>query len=88
MVDAPTLKAMIAEELGRAGDPRLAEGVQPLLVEPRVVMRDWDYGEPGQQFPCWSVLEDPTSGTGMAYCEQGFGSAIGETAPVGSADEA
>jgi hypothetical protein len=30
-------------------------------------------GEPGQQYPCWSVLEDDASRIGIAYCESGFG---------------
>jgi hypothetical protein len=36
-------------------------------------MRPWDYGRPGEAFPCWLVPEHQASNTGIAYCEQGFG---------------
>jgi hypothetical protein len=36
-------------------------------------MRDWDYGKPGQQYPCWTVLAHKASDTAIVYCEQGFG---------------
>jgi hypothetical protein len=42
-------------------------------VTPRCEQRSWDYGAPGTVYRCWIVLEHPASGTGIAYCEQGFG---------------
>ena len=36
-------------------------------------LRDWDYGEEDEQYPCWSVLEHPPSATGIAWCDAGFG---------------
>jgi len=36
-------------------------------------MREWDYGEAHQEFPCWIVLEHQPSNTCIAYCEEGFG---------------
>jgi hypothetical protein len=43
-------------------------------VPPHAEARLWDYGEPGQTFPCWIVLDDKAaSATGIAYCEFGFG---------------
>jgi hypothetical protein len=36
-------------------------------------LRGWDYGKPGEEFPCWLVLEHAASNTGIAYCEHGFG---------------
>src|SRR6267154_2221046 len=44
-----------------------------MLIEPYVLLRYWDYGEPGQQYPCWMVLRDDHSGGEVAYCEYGFG---------------
>ena len=36
-------------------------------------MRGWDFGEPGQKFPCWIVLDHLPTNTCIAYCENGFG---------------
>lgn len=67
----------LVEEIDRAlalvTDPRVSAHIRSQLTNPTLVMRGWDYGEPGQQFPCWTVLEDRGSGTVIAYCEEGFG---------------
>jgi hypothetical protein len=43
-----------------------------MLVEPRAVLRSWDYG--GQQYPCWIILDDPAcSFSAIGFCEYGFG---------------
>ena len=66
---------MIDRELEHLSDTRVLAHIRSLLVEPKVVMRDWDYGPTGQQYPCWAVLDDDpaNSATGIAYCEYGFG---------------
>lgn len=69
----------LIDEIDRAlavvSDLRVAAHIRSQLVDPNLVMRGWDYGEPNQQFPCWTVLEDDRSGTGIAYCAEGFGPA-------------
>ena len=73
-IDAAALKVLIERELERVSDDRIVAFIRRLLVEPDPVPRDWDYGEPGQQFVCWTVLDDSAgSDTGIAYCDQGFG---------------
>jgi hypothetical protein len=72
-VDADTLKTLIDRELAHVSDARVLTQIRELLVEPEMVMRDWDYGHPGQQYPCWIVFEHEPSNTGIAYCESGFG---------------
>jgi hypothetical protein len=72
-IDAYTLKTVIDHELERLSDARVVTHIRTLLVEPKAVLRDWDYGSPGQQFPCWAVLDHTDSNTGIAYCESGFG---------------
>jgi hypothetical protein len=47
--------------------------IRALLVEPKPILRNWDYGKPGEQFPCWILLAHPASNTAIAYCESGFG---------------
>ena len=66
------------EGLGTAGRVCYSEPCRlmpdKVLVEPHVVLRGWDYGTPGQQYPCWIVLNDSGhSGAVIAYCEFGFG---------------
>ena len=72
-IDGGRLKGLVEAELERLRDARVVAQIRGLLVEPRPVLRAWDYGEPGQKFPCWAVLNDDDSRTGIAYCESGFG---------------
>lgn len=67
------LKALIESELATLSDARVTAHIRGLLVEPYSVLRLWDYGEPGQQYPCWMVLSDSHSDGVIAYCEHGFG---------------
>src|SRR5688572_23939039 len=72
-IDGETLKGLIEEELANVSDPRVVAHIRGILVPPYVLLHDWDYGERGQQYPCWMVLEDPETGAKIAYCEYGFG---------------
>ncbi len=72
-VSAAILKRLIAGELERVADERVQAHVRSLFVEPAPILRGWDYGEPGEQYACWGVLNHGRSNTGIAYCEQGFG---------------
>ena len=67
------VRALVDAELSRITDAKLAARIRELLVPPRPVEREWDYGPPGQTYTCWTVLEDPDSNSGIAYCEEGFG---------------
>lgn len=74
-VNANTLKNFIDDELRFLASSEVLTNIRSLLVEPIVVFRDWDYGDPGEQYPCWTVLNDnpSNSNTSIAYCESGFG---------------
>ena len=72
MLQRTDIERFVRDELDQMPGP-VAAAVQPLLVEPRMEERDWDYGPAGQRYPCWLVLEHPLSNTGIAYCDQGFG---------------
>ncbi|GLH77975.1 hypothetical protein SSBR45G_28830 [Bradyrhizobium sp. SSBR45G] len=67
------LESLIEAELAELSDKRVLSHIRGMLVAPHMVLRDWDYGQPGQQYPCWFVLRDQESGAEIAYCEQGFG---------------
>src|ERR1043166_8620986 len=74
-IDARSLKTLIETELSTVSDARVVAYIRQMLIEPHMVLRDWDYGEPGQQYPCWMVLKGTEGSTGceIAYCEFGFG---------------
>jgi hypothetical protein len=73
-IDPPTIRQLIETELATVNDTRVVARVRSLLVDPRPVSLGWDYGEPGQTFPGWLLLDDAVqSDTGVAYCEHGFG---------------
>lgn len=67
------IRSLVETELAELRDERVKSHIQSLLVEPTILMREWDYGVPGQTYPCWSVLNHVKSNTGVAYCEFGFG---------------
>jgi hypothetical protein len=55
-------------------DPRVLAHISSLLVmPPQRIMLGWAYGKPGEQFPGFLVLNHAASGTGIAYCQHGFG---------------
>ena len=66
------VEALIRDELKRFSDQRAIQLAHELLVDPAPVMRDWDYGSPGEQMQCWTVLADPSTNSGVVYCDEGF----------------
>jgi len=71
-MDADMLKALIEQELRQLSDTRVIAHARGLLIEPKVVLRGWDYGAPWR-YPCWDVLHHDESSSAIAYCESGFG---------------
>jgi hypothetical protein len=67
------IQALVEAELSAVRDARVATHIRGLLVEPTATSRAWDYGPPGQTYPCWAILNHTKSNTGVAYCEFGFG---------------
>jgi hypothetical protein len=73
-LDAAKVRGLIEAEISSVGDGRIVSLIRALLVEPNEVMLDWDYGEPGDRYRCWTVLnEGAGSSVSVVYCEQGFG---------------
>ena len=73
MLTSEDVSELVREALARISDVALLNRMRTLLVTPYPVERDWYYGLPGEHFTCWTVLEHPSSGTGIAYCPFGFG---------------
>ena len=67
------LRDLLEAEIATIHDDRVVTQIRMLLVEPSVKERKWDYGSKGQTYPCWSVMEHPSSDTSIVYCQQGFG---------------
>ena len=72
-ISADNIIRLVDLEMSSLKDTRVSEFIRRYLVRPGEVLRDWDYGEADTRFPCWSVLNDEDSGTGIVYCEFGFG---------------
>lgn len=72
-IEAKKITAMLQKEMQRFTVEAKREKVRALLVTPRCEDRGWDYGEIGQAYPCWIVVEHAPSNTATAYCEHGFG---------------
>jgi hypothetical protein len=85
-MDADTLKVLVDRELDYLSDTRVLTHIRYRLVEPRAILRKWDYGPPGPKYLCWTVFVDPAFFTGIAFCESGFGprNPWGLVAPVHS----
>jgi hypothetical protein len=70
---AESLTAQIERELARLNDRRVIAHIRERLVPPKSQMRPWDYGTPGEAYPCWFAFEDKPINAGIACCESGFG---------------
>ena len=72
-IDSDAIKQLIDRELATVSDRRVISHIRGMLIEPYSLLRLWDYGEKGEQYPCWIVLKDTESAAEIAYCEFGFG---------------
>lgn len=72
-MSATQIATLVTEQVTSIRDLTLREALDKLLVDPYRTDRAWDYGDAGQTYPCWMVLEHPASNTGIAYCSEGFG---------------
>jgi hypothetical protein len=68
--------ALIRDDMRALDDARVVAHVSALFVAPpRPLRLAWPYGAVGEAFDAFLVLDHPRSGTGIAYCRQGFGPA-------------
>lgn len=70
---ADDISQLVQIELDKISSPEIVVAIKSLLVTPRLHMRNWDYGKPGETLPCWMILEHHKSSTGIAYSDFGFG---------------
>src|SRR5690606_3956322 len=67
------IEGLVAGGLAKIEQPDRVTLIESRRVTSRREDRPWDYGQPGQTFPRWSVAEQPASNTAIAYCSEGFG---------------
>lgn len=70
---AEDVATLVSRELATIADIAVREGLRARLIAPTQHLRNWDYGEAGKQFTCWTIAEDPVSDTALVYSECGFG---------------
>ena len=54
-MDIKKIEDQIEAELATFEDPEIVSFIRGLLVTPRAVPRDWDYGPEGQKYICWNA---------------------------------
>lgn len=67
------IHSLVRRELARIGDASRRAALEAILVEPRMEVREWDYGEPDERYPYWVVAEARERGIILVHCEHGFG---------------
>lgn len=65
--------ALVARELSTIADPVVREALRLRITPPAEHVREWDYGAPGEAYPCWTVVADARTDTAIVYSEHGFG---------------
>jgi len=65
--------SLVERELSLITDPLVLKSLREYLVPPTRHLRNWDYGSPGERYPCWTIASDSSTDTGIVYSEHGFG---------------
>ena len=72
-LSAPDVTAFARRELEAIADPVVREALSQRLVDPELHLRDWEYGAPGERYPCWTVAKDLPSDCALVYSLHGHG---------------
>ncbi|MEM7546158.1 MAG: hypothetical protein AAF367_11530 [Pseudomonadota bacterium] len=73
MIEQTEITNLIEQELLLVSNKRAIEHIRSLLIPPKPILLDWDYGDVDEQHLCWIVLEETRANIGIAYCKEGFG---------------
>jgi hypothetical protein len=73
MLDAADIVSLVRREIETIVDPVVRDALTSRVLEPRSHLREWDYGDPGERYPCWTIVEDATSDTAIVYSAFGHG---------------
>lgn len=72
---AADVAAHVARELSAIADSVVREALRSRIRPPDEHVRGWEWGAPGEAYPCWTVVSDPVTDTAIVYSEHGFGPA-------------
>jgi hypothetical protein len=72
-VSAADVLSFGRSELATIADASVRDALLHLMIEPELHVRDWDYGAPGEQYPCWTVVKDTPSNFAIVYSAHGHG---------------
>jgi hypothetical protein len=70
---AADVAAHVARELPTLADADVREALRSRIIPPEEHVRKWEWGAPGETYPCWTVVSDPATDTAIVYSEHGFG---------------
>jgi hypothetical protein len=64
---------ILVSEISKIAQPDLITTIESRRITPRSEIRDWDYSPKDAQYECWVCVEDISSKSCVAYCQEGFG---------------
>jgi len=67
------IKILVQDQIKLIQDTIVKSGLEKILVEPSLHLRDWDYSSKGEQFECWTIAIDESTDTSIIYSEFGHG---------------
>jgi hypothetical protein len=72
-ISAAEITSLARHEVESIADPTVRDALSQRLIEPELHLRAWDYGAPGERYPCWTVAKDPPSDSAIVYSVHGHG---------------
>ena len=69
---ANEMRDLVEAELSGIGNAETVRGIHTFLVEPRMEMRFWDWGETPRDYPVWVIAESSQYDYGIVFSDYGF----------------
>jgi hypothetical protein len=69
---ANEMRDVVEAELLGIGNAEAVRGIHAFLIEPRMEMRFWDWGDPPKEYPVWVVAESSRYDYGIVFSDYGF----------------
>jgi len=64
---------LVETEIAAIPDERKRKILEEFLVTPQLQMREWEWSEPTEKFPCWIVADLRERDVAIAVSESGHG---------------
>lgn len=72
-IAASDITSLAQREIEAIADPVVRAALARRLIAPELHLREWDYGAPGERYPCWTVAKDLRSDCGVVFSLYGHG---------------